>query len=159
MSAGHAMDDKPILICFDDSPGAVRAIETAASLLGPRRAVVVDIVPPVTPAESLALASSMVPGNAFEELNDSEARRVASRGAEIAHSSGFAAEPRGELAGRTWEGIVDVADEIDAALIVIGSRGLSGLRELLETSSVSHQVAQHAGRPVLIVPPAKAVAS
>jgi len=35
---------------------------------------------------------------------------------------------------------------------VIGSRGLSGMRTLLE-GSLSHQVATHAGRPVLIVPP------
>jgi nucleotide-binding universal stress UspA family protein len=52
----------------------------------------------------------------------------------------------------TWEGIVDVADELDAAVIVIGSRGLSGLKEILD-GSLSHQLAEHAGRPVLIVPP------
>jgi nucleotide-binding universal stress UspA family protein len=52
-----------------------------------------------------------------------------------------------------WEGIVDVADDIDAAVIVIGSRGLKGIREQFE-GSVSHEVAEHAGRPVLIVPPA-----
>jgi nucleotide-binding universal stress UspA family protein len=37
-------------------------------------------------------------------------------------------------------------------VIVIGSRGLSGLREALD-GGVSHQVAEHAGRPVLIVLP------
>jgi nucleotide-binding universal stress UspA family protein len=52
-------------------------------------------------------------------------------------------------------GLVDVADEIDAAVIVTGSRGLRGVSELFE-GSVSHDVAEHAGRPVLIVPPAKA---
>jgi nucleotide-binding universal stress UspA family protein len=51
--------------------------------------------------------------------------------------------------------IVDVADEIDAAVIVLGSRGHGAGRELFE-GSVSHQVAEHAGRPVLIVrPPAR----
>jgi universal stress protein family protein len=50
------------------------------------------------------------------------------------------------------EGIVDVAGELDAAVIVIGSRGLSGLKEILD-GSLSHQVAEHAGRSVLIVPP------
>jgi nucleotide-binding universal stress UspA family protein len=34
----------------------------------------------------------------------------------------------------------------------MGSRGLNGARELFE-GSLSHQVAEHAGRPVLIVPP------
>jgi nucleotide-binding universal stress UspA family protein len=36
-------------------------------------------------------------------------------------------------------------------VIVMGSRGLNGGRELLE-GSVSHDVVRHAGRPVLIVP-------
>jgi nucleotide-binding universal stress UspA family protein len=45
--------------------------------------------------------------------------------------------------------------EIDAAVIVTGSRGLRAVSELFE-GSVSHDVAEHAGRPVLIVPPAKA---
>jgi len=39
-------------------------------------------------------------------------------------------------------------------VIVIGSRGLSGARELFE-GSMSHEVAEHAGRPVLILPPAR----
>ena len=72
--------------------------------------------------------------------------------AEIARSAGFEAEPRGELASATWEGIVGVADELDAAVIVIGSRGLTGMKKIFDTS-VSQQLAEHAGRPVLIVPP------
>lgn len=145
------VDEKPILICYDDSPDAIKAIEAAAGLFGPRRAVVVVVVPPFTLAEGLAATTSVMPGTAFEELNATEARRVADRGAEIARSSGFAAEPRGELASRTWKGIVNVADELDAAVIVIGSRGLSGPKEIVD-KSLSHQVTQHAGRPVLIVP-------
>lgn len=143
---------EPILICYDDSPDAVRAIEAAAALLGPRRAVVVDVVPWMTAAESMAATSSLVPGTAFEELNSAEARRIAGRGAEIARSAGFDADPRGEPASSTWEGIVDVADELDAAVIVIGSRGLTGVKKIFD-ASVSQQVAEHAGRPVLIVPP------
>jgi len=146
------MTDAPILICYDGSPDAGRAIASAATLLGPHHAVVLDIAPPITPSESLATISPVVPGNAFEELNSADAGRVAGRGAEIARSSGFDAEARAEVAAPTWEGIVDVADELDAAVIVIGSRGLSGLKEILD-GSLSHQVAENAGRPVLIVPP------
>jgi nucleotide-binding universal stress UspA family protein len=57
------------------------------------------------------------------------------------------------VAGPTWEAVVDVADEIDAAVIVTGSRGLRGGRELFE-GSLSHEIVRYAGRPVLIVPPA-----
>ena len=146
------MKDAPILICYDGSTDAGRGIASAAALLGPRHAVVLDIAPPITPAESVATISPVVPGNAFEELNSADAGQVAARGAELARSSGFDAEARAEVAAPTWEGIVDVADELDAAVIVIGSRGLSGLKEIAE-GSLSHQVAEHAGRPVLIVPP------
>jgi len=146
------MNDKPILICYDGSDDAARAISSAAALLGPRKAVVLDVAPELTASESFATVSSVVPGNAFEELNTADAGRVAGRGAEIARSSGFDAEARTELAVPTWQGIVNVADELEAPLIVIGSRGLSGLKEAF-AGSVSHQVAEHAHRPVLIVPP------
>jgi nucleotide-binding universal stress UspA family protein len=144
--------DAPILICYDGSEGAGRAIDAAADLLGRRRAVVLDIGPPLTQAESLAALSPVVPGAAIEELNQAEALVRARAGAEHARRAGFEAEEQAAIAAPLWEGIVDAADEIDAAVIVIGSRGLEGVRERLE-GSVSHAVAQHAGRPVLIVPP------
>jgi nucleotide-binding universal stress UspA family protein len=128
---------EPILICYDDSADAVRAIEAAAVLLGPRRAVVVDVLRWMTPAESLAATSSLVPGTAFEELNEAQARRIAVRGAEIARSAGFDAEPRGELAGATWEGIVGVADQLDAAVIVIGSKRLTGMKKTAFAGSMT----------------------
>jgi nucleotide-binding universal stress UspA family protein len=148
-----AKKTRPILICYDDSPDAAPGIEAAAALLGPRRAVVVvDVLPWMTAAESMAATTSLVPGTEFEALNQLEARRIAARGAEIARSAGFRAEPRGELASSTWEGIVEVADELEAAVIVIGSRGLTGLKKIVD-GSLSQQLAEHAGRPVLIVPP------
>jgi len=145
------MDDAPILICYDGSAGASRAIEAAAALLGPRRAVVLDVGPPLTPAESLA-AVTAAPVAVFEETNAADALTQASEGADRARDAGFDAVARGGVAAPTWEGVVDVADEIDAAVIVTGSRALTPGRELLE-GSLSHDVARHAGRPVLIVPP------
>jgi nucleotide-binding universal stress UspA family protein len=143
--------DEPVLICYDGSREAAQAIDAAAALLGRRRAVVVDVLPWTTPAQRVAATSSVVPGNAFEALNETEAQRIADRGAEVARAAGFDAESRGELAGCTWERIVDVAAKVDAAVIVMGSRGLTGLKKMFDTS-LSHQVVEHAGRPVLIVP-------
>ncbi len=146
------MNDANVLICYDGSDSAKLAIDAAAEILGPRRAVVLDVGPPLTAAESLAVMAPVAPGAAFEDLNEDDARQRAQVGADRARRAGFDAEARAGLAAPTWQGIVDVADEIDAAVIVLGSRGLNGARELLE-GSVSHEVAQHAGRPLLIVPP------
>jgi nucleotide-binding universal stress UspA family protein len=146
------VNDGPVLICYDGSADAARGIEAAATLLGARRAVVLDVALPITAAESVATISPVVPGAAFEEMNTADAGRVAARGAELARSSGFDAEARAALGAPTWETVVNVADELDAAVIVIGSRGLNGMREAL-AGSVSHDVAEHAGRPVLIIPP------
>ena len=44
--------------------------------------------------------------------------------------------------------------DLDAGIIVSGTRGNSGLRGLL-SSSTADAVLKHAGRPVLIVPPEK----
>ena len=146
------MNDKPILICYDGSSGAARAIETAAALLGPRRAVVLDVASSMTPAESLADTYSAMAGAALAETHAAEAVRIAAEGTEIARSSGFEAVARATQAVPTWEGVLEIADELDAPVIVVGSRGLRGLNEALH-GSFSHQVAGHAGRPVLIVPP------
>jgi nucleotide-binding universal stress UspA family protein len=147
------MDDAPILICYDGSDDSRRSIDAAAELLGTgRRAVVLDVGSPLTTAESFAAVSG-VPGGAFEDLNKDDALQRAQVGAEQALKLGFQVEPRAELLSPTWQGIVNVADELDAAVIVIGSRGLSGAREVFE-GSVSHEVAAHSNRPVLIVPPA-----
>ena len=49
-----------------------------------------------------------------------------------------------------WSAIVEAAEEHDAALIAIGSRGLSGVKHVV-LGSVSGAVAHHSHRSVLIV--------
>jgi len=53
-------------------------------------------------------------------------------------------------AGTTWKGIVGLADERDASLIVLGSHGRRSLAQTL-IGSVAAAVAGHAQRSVLIV--------
>src|SRR5215467_2703216 len=108
------MDDKPVLICYDDTAPSRRAIKVAAALLGKRRAIVLDVGPVVTAAESVALTASVVPGSAFEDLNEAGALERARAGAVRAREAGFDAAPSAELGGPTWETIVDHADEVDA---------------------------------------------
>jgi nucleotide-binding universal stress UspA family protein len=148
-----SVNTQPILICYDGSAESERAIDRAAELLGPRDAVVVGVSPIMTFSESVTVeTNSVVPGDAYEELNRSAALEHAEAGAAHARRAGFTAKPRAELANEVWSGIVVAADDIDASLIVLGSRGLHGVRERV-AGSVSHDVVTHVHRPVLIVPP------
>jgi len=52
--------------------------------------------------------------------------------------------------GEPWEEIVTAASEIDADLIVLGHRGLSGIKRFM-MGSVVHRVARHAHTSTLVV--------
>ena len=71
--------------------------------------------------------------------------------AEIARHAGLEAEPVAmEATGPVWQSIVKRAREQDAAAIVMGSRGLTGVGSIL-LGSVSSAVTRHADRPTLVV--------
>ena len=97
-------DGTPILICYDGSPAAVRAIETAAALLGPRRAVVLDVASSMTVAESFAAPYSAMAGAAVEETYAAEAARIAAEGTEIARSSDSTPSHEGHMRCRRGRG-------------------------------------------------------
>jgi nucleotide-binding universal stress UspA family protein len=142
--------DAPVLICYDGSDDARRAIGVAASLVGRRDAVVLDVGPIETVGGDYVAIDP--DAQKVDRLVGQDALTRASAGADLARAAGFRAEARSEVDSTTWSAVVDVADEVDAAVIVIGSRGLRGLKETVE-GSLAHQVAEHAGRPVLIAPP------
>ena len=150
MSSGTA-----VLLCYDGSPAAQHAITEAAALLGPREATLVTVWPaPVTAAMGYSFGMApMVDFEAMEKAAGEMAVRCADEGAERAKQAGFDATPLArEAIGQTWKTILEVADELDAAAIVVGSRGLAGARSLL-LGSVSHGIVHHSARPVLVVGP------
>ncbi len=59
---------------------------------------------------------------------------------------------RGDVGTRPAHEVVDVAREVGADLIVVGSRGLSAIGGLL-LGSVAHRLLHLAPCPVLVVPP------
>jgi nucleotide-binding universal stress UspA family protein len=59
------------------------------------------------------------------------------------------AEVRRRLASRVAQAILDAADEHEANMVVMGSRGVSDLRGLL-LGSVTHKVLQLSDRAVLV---------
>jgi len=54
------------------------------------------------------------------------------------------------IEGEPSDALIDLADGLDADLIVVGSKGLRGGKRIL-LGSVPNRVAHHAGRDVLIV--------
>jgi nucleotide-binding universal stress UspA family protein len=150
----NPIDTRRILIAYDGSEGARHAIETAAALLPGHRAIVFHAWSPV--AVIVAGYGGMVALPPYDDdVLQVEATKVAAEGCKLAGDAGLKAQPEiAEVTYQgTWHAILDVADQYDAELIVLGARGLSAFKSMI-LGSVSHSVAQHARRPVLIVPPA-----
>jgi nucleotide-binding universal stress UspA family protein len=148
-------DTAPILLCYDGSAGSQRAIETAGAQFPGRTAIVLYVWSPIA-VIAAAYGGNMVSLPAYSDAELEEiASKVAAVGAQEAAAAGLAAEA--EIAEVTFDGtarvILNMADRHDASLVVVGARGLSAFKSML-LGSVSHGVAQHAHRPVLIVPPA-----
>ncbi|BBL79935.1 universal stress protein [Rubrobacter xylanophilus] len=79
-----------------------------------------------------------------------EARDFLKRQRERLEAAGAKVEEVHLGEGRADEEIVRLAEELGAGLIVVGSRGLTGLRRAL-MGSVSDSVVRHAHCPVLVV--------
>jgi nucleotide-binding universal stress UspA family protein len=158
----------PIVVCYDGSDTARRAVRETGELFGSRQALVVTVWDPSLPYEAAMMSQGepdmMTPlgpemefldveaAQAGEERLQARAHRTAHDGADLASSFGLEAEAlvvaddRGNVAGA----IVELARERDAAAIVIGSRGLSGLRARLE-GSTSSAVLKRSSCPVVVV--------
>ena len=146
----------PVLFCYDGSEGSRAAMDAAAELVAhPAPAVVLSIWQPA--AVLLARAGGFGGGYLSDEGKvDGEQAQLAAdaaeEGVQRARAQGYDADARVEEATEgAGRRIIEIADELDARLIVCGRRGLGTFASAL-LGSVSHVVLAHAGRPVLIAP-------
>jgi nucleotide-binding universal stress UspA family protein len=145
----------PILICYDGSGDAADAIRAAAPQFPGREAVVVVFWQPfaqVAKRFAISLLEVVQESTSVNEREGQLAQQLADDAAAIANEAGFSAEGRAiEVSLPIDEAIIQYAEEVDAALILLGSRGRSGIGSML-LGDVAHDVAQRSTRMVLLVP-------
>ena len=153
-------DAAPILIAYDGSEVSRSAVRHAAGLFAGRRAVLATVWEPGLATVTVGLPDTLGIGtlppdpatiDEIDRLQREHASTVAADGAELARSLGLKAE------ARPVPDEVDIADtligmtqEIGAAVVVVGSHGITGFRSHL-LGSVSRKLIEHCDRPVLVI--------
>jgi nucleotide-binding universal stress UspA family protein len=148
-AAAHALRLHHLLVGVDHSQASRTALELAADIaasLGGSLSVleVVEYVPAFPLDEPTAAGGRLQrwAAEAAMALLEAEVRKVRARGVgvQVVVRSG---DPAATL--------LEVANDVDADLVVVGTRGRGGLDELL-LGSVARTVADRARRPTLVVP-------
>jgi nucleotide-binding universal stress UspA family protein len=138
-----------VVFAYDGSELAELAIERAGDQLALRRDALVVCV--WQPGDVGFLPTSERHFNAAEATEVRKAaEETAAHGASLAEKAGFRPQSIAIEAAPTWKGIVDIANEHKASLIVIGSHRRRGLVGHL-LGSVAAAVVMHSASSVLIV--------
>lgn len=142
------LESGPVVCAVDDSPAAEESVRVARRLsdrLG------TDLLLAHAVASAPVPSASAVPGGQAE-LVRSERKRAEELLALLAFEHGFGTDVERRVAfGSEADAIAQLADEEDAALIVIGARGRGALRTALG-GSLSLEVVAASPVPVLVVP-------
>ncbi len=145
-----------ILLAVDDSKFSSDALRAVATQFRPQdtEVRVIHVLQPISFVAPPEMAADYTP-----ELQEEgkKARELVERAAKDLRAAGFKAEGTVEK-GDVRETIVDTAASWHADLIVLGSRGRSGLRRLL-LGSVAEFVVRHAPCTVQVVRAAPAKTS
>ena len=143
-----------VIVCSDGSELATKAAVMGLDLLRP-----VDVVTVVTVVDAVDLslandASGMAgPTATVEELD--EERGASLRGGEGIVAEAASALGRDDVVTRVLEGragpaLCDLASELSASAIVMGTRGRGGLKRAM-LGSVSDYVVRNAPCPVVVI--------
>ncbi len=135
---------KKLLVPVDGSQSSEEAVKYACSITqkyGSEMTLLCVIPPPII----LGVEAGIIDYRPLEESG----HKVLENMKKIVDSAGLRASTRLET-GQVADTIINVAKEEGTDLIVIGSRGLSGVKRFL-LGSVSNSVSHHAPCPVLIV--------
>ncbi|MGN6872663.1 MAG: universal stress protein [Solirubrobacteraceae bacterium] len=151
--APGARDDRPVLICWDGSEGAARAIHDAASIVGGgRRATVLFAHVPTESARGI-LGGFSAPDAPI--MGHADAEMLLEQGVRVAREAGFEADALPVVAERkASEIIASTADAEGSLLITMGQRERSAIGTLV-LGSVARGVLETDHRPVLLAGPSR----
>jgi nucleotide-binding universal stress UspA family protein len=155
---GGALDG-PVVVAYDGSEGAGRAIEVAGRLLTGRATVVVHAWEPVFHRALTARALAAGPVDDLREIVadlhealESSAAATTENGLAAARAAGLdAVADTVESDDGAWRAVAAAARAHGASVIAMGTRGLGAARSAL-LGSVSSGLVQNAELPVLVVP-------
>ena len=139
-----------ILVAVDGSEHSRNAVRYASDLAQKYGAALHMVHAPQIEVETLTLGSGMVKTMPTHELMAAQGGAVISKAEQWAVEAGHKADITEILTGDTAKAILQYVDANGIDLIVTGSRGLGGLRGLLQ-GSVSQKLTSHATCPVLTV--------
>jgi nucleotide-binding universal stress UspA family protein len=152
-TGAHATEPAPgtglVVFAYDGSELAKLAIERAGHQLAPGRDALVVCVWQPGDVGFLPIGERHLNAAEATEVRKA-AEETAAHGASLAEKAGFRPQSIAIEAAPTWRGIVDIANEHKASLIVIGSHRRRGLVGHL-LGSVAAAVAVHSASSVLIV--------
>lgn len=142
-----------MLIAFDGSPESRRALTCAAALLAPRQVEILTAWEPLHRQVSRTVAATGATPRESEDPAYLAARDTCREGVALAESLGLRARAHlVESATAIWSAIVDAVEELQPDVIVTGTRGVTGLKALWQ-SSTADNLLHHVGIPVFVVPP------
>jgi universal stress protein A len=137
-----------ILVPVDFSGHSEKAIETAVEFAKAFSAEVHLLHAYSLPVGVVGPYDYQIPANVLGEMRESAARRVDE---EVKKVQNQGVEASGMITeGVPTQAIVDAAEQIGANLIVMGTRGLTGLKHVV-LGSVAERTIRHAPCPVLTI--------
>lgn len=144
------------ILCIDGSELSTHAARAGLEVLRDTDAVVVATVIELADASMVTGASGFAGGTMSPETLDSLREDQLADGTAILEAAvqdlGVAGATTTLLSGHPGQVLCDLAAELDATSIVIGSRGRGGLKRAV-LGSVSDHVVRNAPCPVLVIGP------